>query len=87
MSFFTIDYILYAAATVFVFMTVVYIIALFKKDNSIVDIAWGLGFILVALLTFFLEKEFTFRHTLLTALVLVWGFRCCLSLFIVCGFI
>ena len=82
MSFFTIDYILYAAATVFVFMTVVYIIALFKKDNSIVDIAWGLGFILVALLTFFLEKEFTFRHTLLTALVLVWGFRLAVHIFI-----
>ncbi len=75
MSFSLVDIILYSAAAVFAYMTVIFIVALFKKDNSIVDIAWGLGFILVALLTFFLEKEFAVRHILVTVLVLIWGTR------------
>ncbi len=77
-----IDYIFYSAAAVLVYMTLVFLIALFMKDNSIVDIAWGLGFVLVALLTFFLEKGFTFRHALVTALVLIWGFRLAVHIFI-----
>ena len=77
-----IDYILYSVAAVFVYMTLIFIIALFKKDNSIVDIAWGLGFVLVALLTFFLEKGFSFRRALVTALVLIWGIRLAVHIFI-----
>jgi steroid 5-alpha reductase family enzyme len=82
MSFSIVDYIIYSAAAVFVYMTLIYVIALFKKDNSIVDIAWGLGFVFIALLTFFLEKGFTFRHTLVTILVLIWGFRLAVHIFI-----
>ena len=56
-------------------MTVNFVIALIKKDNSIVDIAWGIGFILVALLTFFLEAGFTWRQVLMTGLICIWGMR------------
>lgn len=77
-----VDYILYSAAAVFVYMTVIFVIALFKKDNSIVDIAWGLGFVLIALLTFFLEKGFTFRHNLVTTLLFIWGMRLAVHIFI-----
>ena len=82
MSFSMLDYILCSAAAVFVYMTVIFVIALFKKDNSVVDIAWGLGFVLVALLTIFLEKGFTFRQNLVTALVLIWGVRLAVHIFI-----
>lgn len=82
MSFSMADYILYSAAVVFVHMALVFVVALFKKDNSIVDIAWGLGFILVTLLTFFLEKEFFVRHVLVTVLVLIWGIRLTVHIFI-----
>jgi steroid 5-alpha reductase family enzyme len=64
MSFALSDYILGSALAVFFYMTAVYIIALIKKDNSVVDIAWGIGFILIALLTFFLEGGFEVRHIL-----------------------
>ncbi len=50
-------------------------LALKKKDNSIVDIAWGIGFILVAILTFFLGTEFVVRHILVTVLIFLWGSR------------
>lgn len=60
---------------VFVFMTGVFVIALLKKDNSIVDVAWGIGFILVALLTFFLSGGFPWRQIVVTGLVCIWGTR------------
>lgn len=82
MTFSMVDTILYSAAAVFMYMAVIFIVALFKKDNSIVDIAWGLGFILVALLAFFLEREFTVRHILVTVSVLIWGTRLAVHIFI-----
>jgi steroid 5-alpha reductase family enzyme len=64
-----------AAGAVFVYMTAVFLIALFRKDNSIVDIAWGPGFILVALVTLLLKPGHEARHVLISLLVAVWGIR------------
>ncbi len=66
---------LHSAAAVFLFMICVFILALAKKDNSIVDVAWGLGFILVSLLTFFLGSTFASRSILVTCMVIAWGAR------------
>ena len=65
----------YAALAVFCYMSILFVIAMFKRDNSIADIGWGLGFVIVALLTFFLEQGFTARHILVTVLVVIWGIR------------
>jgi hypothetical protein len=35
--------ILQTAVAVFLYMTVIFVIALLQKDNSVVDIAWGPG--------------------------------------------
>lgn len=72
----------YSALAALVYMTAVFIIAVLKRDNSVVDIAWGLGFIGVALLTFFLDRGFTFRHILVTVLVVIWGTRLAVHIFI-----
>ena len=69
------SFIIYSAAAVFLYMTGVFIVALIKKNNSVVDVAWGPGFIMVAFLTFFLERGIVARHVLITGLVLVWGVR------------
>ena len=66
---------LYSAICVFLYMSFIFMLAWIKKDNSIVDIAWGIGFILVAILTFFLETEFVTRHILVTAMIFIWGSR------------
>jgi steroid 5-alpha reductase family enzyme len=50
-------------------------LAWIKKDNSIVDIAWGIGFIFVAIVSFFLEAGFVTRHIIVTVLVFLWGAR------------
>ena len=64
-----------AASAVFLYMTAAFLVALFKKDNSIVDIAWGPGFILVAAVTFLLKPGFEARHILVMLLVAAWGTR------------
>ena len=57
-----------------VYMTAWFAAAMVKKDNSIADIAWGLGFVLVAAVTF-LKRGSLFLPLLVTGLVAVWGGR------------
>jgi steroid 5-alpha reductase family enzyme len=76
------EFFLLVAVFIFLFMTVVFCLALIKKDNSIVDIAWGLGFIGVAILTFFLREGWTVRHFLMSGLVLIWGMRLAIHILI-----
>ena len=57
------------------YMTALFLIALQKKDNSIVDIGWGVGFIILALFSLFRSNLFLLRHLLVTTLVLIWGIR------------
>ena len=63
-------------------MSIAFVIALIRKDNSIADIAWGMGFVLVAGLGLFLEKRFTARTALVDLLTLVWGLRLSVYVFI-----
>jgi steroid 5-alpha reductase family enzyme len=60
---------------IFIFFTVFFIIAQIIKNNSIVDIGWGLGFIVISLYTFFFSGDITLRSILVTILVLIWGSR------------
>lgn len=43
------EILLLSAKIIFVFMNVMFVIAQIKKDNSIVDIGWGLGFLSVTI--------------------------------------
>jgi steroid 5-alpha reductase family enzyme len=67
--------ILYTIIAVLLYMTIVYLFALKKRDNSIVDVAWGLGFVGVAILTFFLNEGWIIRHLIVSCLVFIWGVR------------
>ncbi len=67
--------ILCSIVEVFLYMNLIFIIAVIKKNNGIVDIAWGLGFILVALFNFFYIPGFTARQLLVTLLIVLWGIR------------
>jgi steroid 5-alpha reductase family enzyme len=70
-----------AALIALIYMTLVFILALVKKNNSIVDIAWGLGFILVSFTVFILAGHSQLRQWLALALVLIWGGRLALHIF------
>jgi steroid 5-alpha reductase family enzyme len=62
------------AGLVALYMTVWFALALVKRDNSVADIAWGLGFVLIAVFTF-LRRGSLFLPLLITALVVTWGAR------------
>lgn len=76
------EYIIQTAIIVFIYMNIVFAVALIMKDNSIVDIAWGLGFILVAAFTLFRQAGTTSLQILVSLLVLLWGLRLAVHVFI-----
>ena len=47
-----------SALIVFIFMVVMFLIAQKIKDNSIVDIGWGIGFVLIAVSSFLQREAF-----------------------------
>jgi len=61
-------------------VTFVWLLSLLKRDVSIVDIFWGLGFVGLSWFYRALGPEVTARHRLLLALVTIWGFRLALYL-------
>lgn len=63
------------AWVVFAYMVVVFFLAWIREDNSIVDIAWGGGFIVVGVFSLLLGDHVTPRSLLVTTLVLIWGLR------------
>jgi len=70
-----------AAMAVFIYMTAVFAAALLFRDNSIADIAWGPGFILVGWFSFVIGEAFGARQILVTALVTIWGLRLAVHIF------
>jgi steroid 5-alpha reductase family enzyme len=64
-----------AAITVLVFMIAAFVLAQVRENNGIVDIAWGLGFIVVTAALFAREPALYPAKALVMALVLVWGLR------------
>ncbi len=63
------------AAAVWIYTSLWFFVALARKDNSVADIAWGPGFVLVAVLTLFRQGPLHPRPVLVSGLVLVWGLR------------
>lgn len=63
------------------YMTVIWLISLAKRDSSIVDIFWGLGFVVLAVVYYFLTSGYPGRKALVTALVVLWGLRLSIRIF------
>lgn len=66
---------LLAAATIFVFMVLMFIIATLLKKNSVVDAGWGIGFILVAAVTMLQNHPALPKQRLIMFLIVLWGCR------------
>ena len=62
------------ALAVFLMMTVIWAVSVKRRNAGIVDIFWGMGFVLVAWVYYPLGPE-EIRQTVLLALVTVWGLR------------
>lgn len=58
----------------FIYFLFFFILSIIKKDNSLVDIAWGFGFVLAVLYTLFSEGISSIG-LLVTVMVTIWGSR------------
>lgn len=64
-----------AVMLIFIYFFVFFIIAQIIKNNSIVDIGWGIGFVLAAWYTLLRAGQFNPVALFTTALVTIWGVR------------
>jgi steroid 5-alpha reductase family enzyme len=68
------NYYLLLATSLLGYMTFWFIVSVIKKRNDVADIAWGLGFVLLAWLSFYISG-YSFKALLVNSLVTVWGLR------------
>lgn len=60
---------------IFIYFLVFFVVATVIKNNSIVDMGWGMGFVLVTLYAYFSAGHYTTRGTVALVLVAMWGLR------------
>lgn len=68
------------AIVLFIYFTALFLWAQVLRNNSIVDLAWGIGFILVALAGYFVMPQKTLVASITLILVSIWGLRLFLHL-------
>ena len=64
-----------AAIIIFAYFFTLFVIGTLLKNNSIVDIGWGIGFVILAWILFFLRLPVSLVRTSITLLVSLWGLR------------
>jgi steroid 5-alpha reductase family enzyme len=65
-----------------IYMLCLWPISLIKRDASIADIFWGLGFVIVAWITFFLSDGYLWRKLIIASLATLWGLRLSIHIFL-----
>jgi steroid 5-alpha reductase family enzyme len=70
-----------SAVLILSYMVVIWFLSLVFKDASIVDIAWGLGFVFVALFTY-LSGERPSLGLVASLMVIIWGVRLTVHIFL-----
>ncbi|HZO35752.1 MAG TPA: DUF1295 domain-containing protein [Solirubrobacteraceae bacterium] len=68
------------AVALTVFMLATWTLSVRLRDVSIVDVAWGLGFVIVAVIAFATGDGDHGRRTLMLALTAIWGLRLAASI-------
>jgi len=76
------EYLLPAMLMIFVYMSSVFLLALILKDNSIVDIFWGIGFILLTILSLWKSDSFDAKKIIVGMMILIWGMRLSIHIFL-----
>ena len=69
------NYFLTLSLVLFIYMSLWFVVSLIKKRNDVADVAWGLGFVLMAWTSFLLSGDSGVRGLLVGMLVSVWGLR------------
>jgi steroid 5-alpha reductase family enzyme len=71
---------LVSGAVILALMTLLWLLSLALRNASIVDIFWGIGFVIVTWLAFFLAAGYLPRKHLVAILVTIWGLRLALHI-------
>lgn len=64
-----------ALIVTFGFFMIFFIVAQFIKNNSIVDIGWGIGFVISSWIVYFVDGMYSISSMILLILVSLWGVR------------
>lgn len=64
-----------AALATFIFMVTFYLAALAKDDYSIVDVAWGLGFVNITVMSLLFGEAISIQKGIFSIFILIWGLR------------
>lgn len=64
-----------AAGLIFIYFTIFFIIATVIRNNSIVDIGWGLGFVILAWFLQIKSEGIHIPQLIITVLITMWGLR------------
>ncbi len=62
-------------ATIFIYMTLWWVVSLIKKRNDIADVAWGIGFIVISLVLFLQTNSTNIKGYIILIMVTLWGVR------------
>jgi steroid 5-alpha reductase family enzyme len=72
---------LLSGSVILVSMVLLWLLSLSLKNSSIVDIFWGIGFVIITWLAFSLGQGYIPRKQLVAVLVTMWGLRLALHIF------
>jgi steroid 5-alpha reductase family enzyme len=69
------SYFLPLLGILFLYMTVWFVVSLLARRNDVADVAWGLGFVLLAWISFLLSGTGGIRAVIVVIMVTIWGLR------------
>lgn len=75
------DGLLFPFIVTFIYFTGIFILATIIKNNSIVDIGWGMGFVIGAWVSLFVTPEPTLLSYIIVGFISFWGLRLSIRLF------
>jgi steroid 5-alpha reductase family enzyme len=69
------NFFLTLALVLLAYVTLWFVVSIIKKRNDVADVAWGLGFVLLAWLGMFVSDTVSERSIIVVLLVSIWGMR------------
>ncbi len=75
------DLVLQSSLLVLAYMTAWFILSRILKRNDVADVAWGMGFVLLAVFFLWRQEELTSRMFFCSTLVVLWGTRLTLHIY------
>lgn len=76
-----IEYFFSLAAILFVYMSAWFVVSIIRARNDVADVAWGIGFVIMAWAAYVLSGAPGVRGALVCSLVTLWGVRLALHIY------